>query len=176
VLFANPRETNIQLFRALTPLAVMQSTDKGQLDAKGSAIRNGRWSGVTRKQRCASSRYLCRRQYIYSARRQPRPVEPTIASCLPRLCAAKARRDMDPPAAVSVPIASPSRTAASLQPTTVRLRSLSSATEIFRCYVGCLIRVMQQRIRLAIRAHSAHAAVDPQKVSIAFHSDLINLE
>jgi hypothetical protein len=30
VFFANPRETNIQLFRALTPLAVMQSTDKGQ--------------------------------------------------------------------------------------------------------------------------------------------------
>ena len=96
MFFANPRETNIQLFRALTPLAVMQSTDKGQLDAKGSAIRNGRWSGVTRKQRCASSRYLCRRQSIYSARRQPRPVEPTIASSLARLCAAQARRDMDP--------------------------------------------------------------------------------
>src|SRR5260370_2731326 len=93
VFVANPRETNIQLFRALTSLAVMQSTDKGQLDAKGSAIRNGRWSGVTRKQRCASSRYLCRRKSIYSPRRQPRPLEPPIVSSLPPLYSAKARRD-----------------------------------------------------------------------------------
>jgi hypothetical protein len=41
--------------------------------------------------------------------------------------------------------------------------------ELFAGMVAALIRVMQQRVRLAVRAHPAHAAINPQKVSIALH-------
>jgi hypothetical protein len=41
--------------------------------------------------------------------------------------------------------------------------------ELFAGMVGALIRVMQQRVGLAVRAHPAHAAINPQKVSIALH-------
>lgn len=40
--------------------------------------------------------------------------------------------------------------------------------ELFAGMLASLIRAMQQRGRLAVRAHPA---IDPQKVSIAFHSD-----
>lgn len=45
--------------------------------------------------------------------------------------------------------------------------------ELFAGMLASLIRAMQQRGRLAVRAHPA---IDPQKVSIAFHPDFLNLE
>src|SRR5665213_134268 len=49
---------------------------------------------------------------------------------------------------------------------------LPSAAGLLAGMLTALIRVMQQHVRLAARAHPGHAAINPQKVSIALHPDL----
>ena len=48
---------------------------------------------------------------------------------------------------------------------------LSEAKETLhrpRCRRHCPVRVMQQRIRLAVRAHQAHAAINPKKSQLIY--------